>query len=183
MTADPFRLLGLPPDAAADDVRRARRELAKRHHPDAGGDDGEMRRINAAAGAALQLIAARHDDSLADRSRVRDAPISDAPIFDRSRDRDAPSFVIEALPAEAFEGLLLVAAELGETIDDDPPYSLDTRLSEPVRCWCRLEVVPDAGSSTVSLTVAAEPGSPAPDVAAVRNLWIDGLNALDWSEL
>jgi hypothetical protein len=38
--------------------------------------------------------------------------------------------------------------------------------------------VPDAGSSTVSLTVAAIDGAPAPDVEAVRDLWVANLNRL-----
>ena len=68
--------------------------------------------------------------------------------------RDVPSFTVEALPVETFEGLLVVASWLGEVLDDDPPYRLDVHLHDPVECWCRLDVVPDAGSSTVSLTVA-----------------------------
>ncbi|MEM1336028.1 MAG: J domain-containing protein, partial [Actinomycetota bacterium] len=58
MSADPFRTLGLPADASADDVRRVRRELAKRAHPDVGGVAEEMRIINDAAAAALRSIEA-----------------------------------------------------------------------------------------------------------------------------
>jgi hypothetical protein len=41
--------------------------------------------------------------------------------------------------------------------------------------------VPDAGASTVSLQVASIGNRPAPDVEAVRDVWIAHLNQLDWS--
>ena len=69
-----------------------------------------------------------------------------------------PSFVIDALPAEAFEALLVVTSWIGEVLVDEPPYLLEVHLHDPAPCWCRLELVPDAGSSTVSLTVAGRRG-------------------------
>ncbi len=173
---DPFRVLGLGPGATPDDVRTARRELAKRHHPDRGGDPEAMQAVNEAADDALQRIT-RHigDEVVPDPS----ATVADEPGGGVSR--DVPSFTVEALPAETFEGLLVVASWLGEVLDDDPPYRLDTHLYEPVDCWCRLDVVPDAGASTVSLTVAGLDGAPTPDILTIRDLWIANLNAVDWS--
>lgn len=85
---------------------------------------------------------------------------------------------------ETFEALRLVASWFGEVVDDDPPYVLDVALHDPFECWCRLELVPDAGASTVSLTVVAEAATGwAPDVDVVRDRWIDGLNELDWGQL
>ena len=43
-----LRVLGLPPDATPQQIKRRYRTLAKRHHPDRGGDQREMRRIIAA---------------------------------------------------------------------------------------------------------------------------------------
>jgi hypothetical protein len=43
-----------------------------------------------------------------------------------------------------------------------------------------LELVPDAGASTVSITVGAIDGEPRPSTEQVRDLWIDQLNRLDW---
>jgi hypothetical protein len=107
--------------------------------------------------------------------------------------------VIEALPAEAFEALLVVTSWIGEVLVDEPPYLLDVHLAPPYDCWCRLELVPDAGSSTVSLTVAgvdrADPvggvddvegderddvvdGASVPDVELIRDLWVRELNRL-----
>ncbi len=115
--------------------------------------------------------------------------------------RDAPSFVIEALPVEAFEALLLVAATSGQVLDDDPPYRLDALVHLEVRhpelgddaavveAWCRLDLVPDAGASTVSLTAAVDATALAPLAIAgpeivdtVRDWWIRGLNQLDWPD-
>ena len=93
---------------------------------------------------------------------------------------DVPSFIVEALPVETFEALLVVASWIGEVLDDDPPYRLEVLLREPAECWCALELVPDAGASTVSLQVASIGGRPAPGVEAVRDVWITHLNQLDW---
>ena len=48
---DPYRVLGVPPTASLLEIARARRRLAKRHHPDLVAGDAaarEMARINAA---------------------------------------------------------------------------------------------------------------------------------------
>jgi DnaJ-domain-containing protein 1 len=41
-------VLGLPPDATKQQIKRRYRELAKKYHPDKGGDQREMQRIIAA---------------------------------------------------------------------------------------------------------------------------------------
>jgi hypothetical protein len=76
--------------------------------------------------------------------------------------------------------LLVVSNWIGEVLDDDPPYRLDTHLHEPAPCWCRLELVPDAGASTVSITLANEAGQPVPEIEQVRDIWIEQLNRYDW---
>ena len=91
-------------------------------------------------------------------------------------EHDAPSFVIEVLPAVAFEALLVVTSWIGEVLVDDPPYLLEVHLFDPSPCWCRLAIVPDAGASTVSLTVMRTGDSPAPSIESVRDLWVANLN-------
>jgi len=136
-----------------------------------------MQRINAAAALALRML---------DETGVRDvgpeAPTPAAPGW-MGQARDVPSFTVEALPAEAFEGLLIAAAELGEITDDEPPYDLRLLLAPPLTCWCQLDVVPDAGASTVSVSIAAAEGQPLPGLVDVRNAWIEALNGLDWNDL
>lgn len=183
---DPFATLGLGPDATSEDIRAARRRLAKSNHPDQGGDPGAMQRINEAADAALLTVdagvrvAAAPGTAETEPSAHRSARTPKSGGHLSGMARDMPSFTVEALPVETFEAMLVVASWLGEVLDDDPPYRLETYLYEPFDCWCRLDVVPDAGASTVSLTVAGIDGAPTPDVVAVRDAWVSNLNAVDW---
>jgi hypothetical protein len=188
---DPFAALGLPGDADADEVRAARRSLAKDLHPDAGGDPGAMAAINDAARAALESIARRAesvdasghsaDTGAAQNERTGARPEARTEPATGRFAVDAPSFTVEALPVETFEALLVVASWIGEVLDDDPPYRLEVMLREPSECWCALDVVPDAGASTVSLQVASIGDQPAPGVETVRDVWIAHLNRLDWA--
>ncbi len=195
---DPFERLGLPPDASPDEVRAARRRIARAEHPDAGGDERRMQEVNAAAADALRIIAEQRSSgresnaagsqtpgSRPDGSGTPGASMSgpDGFVDDAPTRRDAPSFTIEALPVEAFEALLVACAELGEVADDDPPYQLQARLGAPIGCWCQLDVVPDAGASTISVAIAPLDGERLPPILAVRDAWIDALNGLDWSSL
>ena len=52
---DPWRLLGVRPGATADEVARAWRALAARHHPDVGGDAAHFRDLVAARDRLLAL--------------------------------------------------------------------------------------------------------------------------------
>lgn len=175
-------MLGLGPGASVRDVQHARRRLAKTEHPDVGGSAEAMRRINEAVAVALAAMTGPQPSSARSRADARHRHSSSrterGPVH-----RDHPSFVVEALPVETFEALRIVASWLGEVIDDDPPYCLEVSLGEPVGVWCRLDLVPDAGASTVSLTAEADEGMPVPDIVAVRDAFIDGLNRLDWSVL
>jgi hypothetical protein len=177
-SGQPFEVLGLTEGATADDVRSARRALAREHHPDHGGDAHTMAQINQAAAAALLIIerAGRPEPRPSTTARTGAAAPRGRIVT------DAPSFTVEALPVDTFEALVVVSSWLGEVLDDDPPYRLDTYLFEPFDCWCGLEVVPDAGSSTVSLVIAGIDGTPTPDVLDVRDAWIANLNAIDWPE-
>jgi curved DNA-binding protein CbpA len=40
--------MGLPPTATSQQIKRRYRQLAKKHHPDRGGDPREMQRLAAA---------------------------------------------------------------------------------------------------------------------------------------
>lgn len=175
---DPFAVLGVPVQASADELRAARRRLAKDLHPDhAGGDAEAMRRLNVAFEEAMSARGAsvirpgRDPGRRGDQSRDQDEGVGRRRVA-----HDVASFTIEALPAEAFEALLVVTSWIGEVVVDDPPYLLDTRLDEPVACWCRLDLVPDAGASTVSVTIANDAGESLPDIDAVRDVWVACLN-------
>jgi len=177
---DPFAVLGLPPGASVEAIEIARRTLAKTAHPDVGGSVRQMQLINSAADEATRRATGRHATP-APPPPPTSAPAPSGPGLHWRVDH--PSFTIEALPAESFEALFVVASWLGETIDDDPPYRLDVELAEPVPCWCRLELLPDAGATTVGLVIGSERGLAVADVDIVRDAWIAGLNTLDWSSI
>lgn len=183
---DPFVRLGLDPavaDAAA--VRAARRRLAPSLHPDViGGDGAAMRELNAAAAAALADLARRDRATPAPATASPTRPERRTPRSEGTERRDHPSFTVEVLPVEAFEALLIVASWFGEVVDDSPPYGLEVLLTDPLSAWCRLDLVPDAGATTVSIAVGPGPdGSRIPAVEAVRDLWVSALNRLDWSTI
>ena len=52
----PWQVLGVPMDATRDEVEAAFRRLAMQHHPDRGGDAGEMSRVNAARDSMFERI-------------------------------------------------------------------------------------------------------------------------------
>jgi hypothetical protein len=173
---DALRLLGLHETASIDEVHAARRRLALRFHPDVGGDEDDMVRVN----RAVEVVIAGLNNGLNDGPNVPSPTpptnVSSTRVSDRGETRrwrvDRPSFVVDVLPVEAFEWLLLAARVLGEVVDDDPPYALEVLLDSRVDRWCRLEIVPDAGSSTVSIVV--ENVDPEDLVA----LWVNTINEL-----
>ena|SRR4029079_18630809 len=169
--SDPFAVLGVGPDATLEEVRVARRRLAAQFHPDHGGDAARMGEINAAFEAVVAQLAKRPAPPIPPPAPPH------RPRYEGVQ-YDAPSFTIDLLPVEAFEALLVVTSWMGELLVDDPPYVLEVHLTEPGPCWCRLDLVPDAGGSTITLTVASIGGTPAPDVEAVRDEWVANLNRL-----
>ncbi len=165
-------LLGLPVGASRSQIIEARRRLSLVHHPDRGGDAALMARINRAADELLTNL--EEDPSMTSARPVsteRDAPHKVVV--------DHPSFVIDALPVLAHEVLTLAVASIGEIVDDDPPYGLEFTIDIAERgerrTWCRAEIVPDAGSSTVSLVTESD-GSV--DVERLRDLLVREINAL-----
>ncbi|MEN9507014.1 MAG: hypothetical protein RI958_2940 [Actinomycetota bacterium] len=196
---DPFAMFGLDRHASLDQVRSARRRLALVAHPDRGGDLAEMQRLNDAferciahvtgrrplpdpatdAGDGSAAAATGAPTSTGSEAHPRRRPTDDSGRRSRQRvERDTPSFTVDALPAETFEALLVVLSWIGELLDDDPPYLLECHLFEPAPCWCRLEVVPDAGASTVSLTVVSAADRPPVAAEVVRDVWVEHLNQL-----
>lgn len=45
---DPYKILGIEPGASEKEVKAAFKKLAKKHHPDVGGDEAKFKEINAA---------------------------------------------------------------------------------------------------------------------------------------
>jgi hypothetical protein len=184
---DPYVVLGVAPGATEQELRAARRRRAMDLHPDRAGGTADataaMQALNEAFDVALARLGAPGPAtaSAPDADPASPAPPDGGVPVPRPGGRlahDVASFTIEALPVEAFEALLVVASWLGEPIDDEPPYRLDVLLGEPFGCWCRLDLVPDAGASTVALTLGSIDGRPVPDLDAVRDAWVAELNML-----
>ncbi len=163
--------------------------MAQQLHPDHGGDASAMQELNAAYEEAARRVAAPVAPPVA--PPVAAPPVAAPPTPEprvgsarggrrtiRGVQHDAPSFTVDVLPVEAYEALLVVTSWMGEVLVDDPPYLLEVFLHDPSPCWCRLDLVPDAGATTVSLMVAALEGDPAPDIDDVRDIWVANLNRL-----
>lgn len=157
------RILAVEVGASQDDIALARRRMALTSHPDVGGSAHDMVQVNE---AYRVLVGADEHESAAV-----------APQDFRVRDIDRPSFVIDRLPVEAFEFLLLAARVLGDVADEDPPYLLDVLLEDPPMTWCRLEIVPDAGGSTVSILSEGQLSA-----AEMCELWVRTINEISIRE-
>jgi curved DNA-binding protein len=57
-----YRTLGLEPNASEEDVKKAYRKLAMKHHPDRGGDEAEFKKIKEAYEAIINGNTAAHQD-------------------------------------------------------------------------------------------------------------------------
>lgn len=187
MNPDPYAVLGVEAAATLDELTAARRRLAMTLHPDVGGDAVAMQEVNRAFDEAVALLSTPRP---AAASPMPPAPSTPSPErgapqsvrrqrWMRGVQYDSPSFTIDVLPVEAFEALLVVCSWMGEVLVDDPPYVLEAFLRDPEPCWCRLDLVPDAGATTVSLTVAGVDGAPTPDPEVVRDEWCANLNRLN----
>jgi len=176
---DPFALLGLGPDADEAGVKKAFRERAQRLHPDVGGSTDDMAQLLDAYRRAL--VEVRHRP--VDRARGAGTPTGRR---GRGRaggrvERDVASFTVDVLPVVAFEGLHLVAASLGDIADEDPPYMVEFLVRGPDFLWCRCDLVPDAGATTVAVGVSPAGDQPLVRVEQMRDILVAELNSLDWS--
>jgi hypothetical protein len=173
-----FARLGLQKGRATRaEVIAARRRLARELHPDRQGGNSElMAEVNQSGDIALTYVNERIVDNSTANS-TRDSPPPQQPV-----QRDHPSFTIDVLPVEACEALRIVASWVGEIIDEDPPYLLDVVMHDPCSVWCRLELVPDAGATTVTVSATGE-SERGVNIEAIRDVWIDQLNQLDWQTL
>ena len=170
---DPFLVLSVDRGASAGEIRRAWREKARIVHPDVGGSDAAMQELNEALRSALGFVE--------DVSAVK---VATSPVLVR-RERDVSSFTVDVLPAECFEALLIVAVISGAISHEEPPYQLefslhDSDVTGALNGWCRCDLVPEAGATTVSLLVGTETSADGISVEEVRDYLVANLNAIEW---
>jgi hypothetical protein len=168
--ADPFAILGLPRTATAAEIRAARRRLAKRLHPDVlvsrtendrQAAAGQLAEVNRAVELALATLSAPAPAGPAittpPSETIDDGMIDDSP---------AASFSIEVLPVEAFELLLLAMSSIGDPKVVDEPYLLEGVVDDPALGICRIELVPEAGGTIVTVEIYPMARSPVPPPSA-----------------
>jgi hypothetical protein len=180
MTAsEAFALLEVAPGCSTEEIRKAWRAKSVLFHPDAGGTTEGMIKLNAALELALLWDPLREN-----KEEPTSEPARPATNIHRLR-RDVSSFTVNVLPVECWQALEVVAALCGPTIQDDPPYHLefllhDSSLRGSHHGWCRCECVPEAGSTTVHLTVGSIQGQELPSIDEVRDFLVEQLNSIDW---
>ena len=171
-----YELLGVTRSSSVSEIVAARRVLAREFHPDRGGDPQYMALIN----LAFDTIIASHSEQSAELISTTQTETSEPDVTARDVmtrfSIDRPSFTINALPVVAYEVLLLAARVLGDISSDEPPYLLEVQLEDPPMTWCRLEIVPDAGSSTISFLL-----DKGVDAQEIRDLWVATINEIGFS--
>lgn len=157
-------MLGVGPDATDQDVRRARRRLAKALHPDLHDD-----RTRAEAERRMALVNRAYDEV---RDQAGAAAARSTATVEDDAGRAGAAFAIEALPVDAFEATLLAAVNLGDVMRAEEPYLLAVLLDHPGPCQCLLELVPDAGATTVSIQLVPHHFGTCPTPQEVRDAFV-----------
>lgn len=176
---DAYLILGVSRDATENEIRRAWRQKARAAHPDVGGTTEEMLRLNEAAMVALALA----NETRVSEPSTHSVKTPDSPVrAHRNIVRDVSSFTIDRLPVDAWHLLEIAAAECGPMIEDTPPYLMefllhDSPFEDLLTSICRCELVPEAGGTTVHLSIL--------DVAEhtdasvrLRDLLVAGINRI-----
>lgn len=173
---DPFELLGVAPGASLEELRAARRRLAKELHPDLG--DGRTHAAMAEVNAAFQTIADATPRPSEPPAEQQAEPPAAAPA---EAVRTDATFSVDVLPVDACEMLIVVCRILGEVLAVEEPYAIEAYLEVPEPCFAALTLVPEAGGTQI--TVEAEPADPGdldawPGPTRVRDAVVDELVAL-----
>ena len=172
-----YQLLGVTRSSTVSEIVAARRVLAREFHPDRGGDPQHMALINLAFDAIIVSHGEQFAEPLSTTKSQPSVPEPPAHVVVTKFSVDRPSFTINALPVVAYEVLLLAAQVLGDVSSDDPPYLLEVQLEDPPMTWCQLEIVPDAGSSSVSFVLDKKT-----DTQEIRDLWVKTINEIGFSD-
>lgn len=177
MSLDPFSILGIPRGSSEAIIRQAWREKMRASHPDVGGTHEQSIMFNTALREALVVSTS---EKIVES--VRDSHTAQV----RKYIRDASSFTIDVLPVECWHVLEIVANQSGSVLADEPPYLIeftlhDSGLADSADAWCRCEMVPEAGATTVHITVGSSQKL-VPDIDRVREYLVFSVNELEWTD-
>jgi hypothetical protein len=179
VSPDPFGVLGLPASASLEEVRAARRRLAKALHPDRGGDERRMQEVNAAFDLAVRSILRPTLPPRGDPGPDEASPVTarrtgrPAPRTYGRVQRDDAAFVVHAPLDVAFEALVGAAGRIGSLGALDHGELIEFRLGPP-RAAVRLTLLPEGLGTMVSiLTVGAR------SVEEVRDVLIAALQGVE----
>lgn len=177
MVDDPFRILGIPSGSDEKEIRAAWRDKLRASHPDAGGHHEEAVRINQALVEALGVARAPN---------TREGPKKNDFSSRRRTSQDLSSFTIDVLPVECWHAIEIVAGLCGSILIDEPPYLIeftmhDSGLDQAADLWCRCEMVPEAGATTVHITFGTNTARSTLSIEEIRDFLVNSLNELDWS--
>lgn len=120
---DPYAELGVARDASSEEIRRAYRQVARRHHPDVNRDPGGPERF-AAAARAYEIVndpaaRARYDNRFSGPAPIRRSPKPRAALGRRAvlelTDREADHLArFPLMLTDAHGGRILVPAGTGD---------------------------------------------------------------------
>lgn len=181
---DPYRLLGIAPGATPNEIRTARRRLAKQLHPDTVVDtrqrdlaQAQMASVNEAADAALAVAtsvsssAAPRKAEPGRRPRQQDKPDG----YWGTGDEPTATFRIGGVDLRAgYELVMLGLANLGDPKDVDSPLVIEAQVLDPVPCFARAVLEEEGDGIRCTLETAPMEGSrltpPAPVILLNRLL-------------
>lgn len=152
---DPYQTLQVTPEADPDVIQAAYRVLARKHHPDMGGSEEQMARINE-AWALLRDEERRgrydRERAAADARVVRQAFAADPPREVRVKPAPVPPVVTgTVLDFGRYAG-----HSLGELVRTDPEY-LEWLARTPIGLRLRQEIYVLLASAKLPQRVAAQP--------------------------
>jgi hypothetical protein len=181
---DPFEVLGVSSDASQEEIHAAWRGLAKQHHPDTGGDAGQMILVNEAFRvASLSVPQVERLRTKNNQGETSSTPKWSAGERVQRTRRDVSSFTFNVLPVDCFPLLEIVASKVGAIIEEDCPYLIEFSLENlsnlcDLTDWCRCELVPEAGGTMVHLTIGGLASSVVPGVEYIRDQLIHCVNEI-----
>jgi DnaJ-class molecular chaperone len=187
MAEDPYKLLGVPKEATADDIRKAYRKLAKKHHPDLNPGNKAAEETFKAVSAANELLSdpakrARYDAGEIDESGAEKPPprsyrqYADANAGERYAYGGGQTGFggdFEDIFGTVFRDRQAGAARgSGPSRGQDEHYSLTAEFLDAVNGATKRLTLPDGQT----LDVKIPPGSAAGDVLRLRGRGSPGRN-------